>query len=169
MDILGIAIPSIVALVSIFISNYLGRKAITADFKLKNLQVRYETFCIPVIKDLCSVPPDSFSLLKVASLVHAGDLYFLPKHIKSNLAYCNPKIISNYHLLLSEITSAKRFYQTGDKKYEQNAINAEMYFSKIVLVILEDSIELSRQLQLPNIAEPLISSFADHNYSYTDL
>lgn len=139
------------------------------DYKLNNKELRYEKFCIPVLLDLSSVPNNSYSLVKIANLRYAGDLRFLITHIQKNLKYCNQDIIGSYQELLSEITSAKRYYETNEKKYEQNAINAEIHFSRIILAILKDSSAIAKELELPNIAQPLLSSFADRNYSYTDL
>lgn len=139
-----------VSVASIFISNYLGRKATFEEYKFNLKKERYNSFYLPIIKHLYSFDSAhlKFNVTSYGNI--AGDTNFLTKHIRDNFEYISPKVGSlytEYQPLASRLFVNNEFALTDE---------VDIVFKQIIQQVLEEASELSKTLETPNLSQQLL-------------
>lgn len=143
-------ITILVSIASIYISNYLGRKAAFEEYKFNLKKERYNKFYLPIIKHLYSF--DSlhlkFTVMSFGNV--AGDTNYLTKHIRDNFEHVSPEIASlytKYQPLASRLFVNNEFALTDE---------VDIIFKQIIQQVLEEASTLSETLETPNLSQRLL-------------
>lgn len=161
---------AIVSILSIFMANYLGRKSSFADYKQTNKEKRYLNFYVPIIKKLYSITKGHYSL-NTFSIIN-GNFYYLTHFIVENFELASTEIAEMYQVFYPILSEGSRFYTAPEEyksTFENDAIEAEKLFTELIEQILKEAIVLSKELGLPNIAQPLLETFSEDNYYKNNL
>lgn len=164
-----IVISSIVSIVSIFISNWLGRKAVKANFQLDTKEKAYKNYYVPLMKLLISSNKESLTYYWfVASWYNApGDLIKTTDPfatlMRNNLELLPPaivKIVSEYSVATS---GASLFFGESEyrENYRHNLVRSSELFDEIIKKSLQEASILAKTLGYPNIAKPILESFVN--------
>ena len=162
---LPIIVTSIVSIVSIFISNILGRKATLSNHVLENEEKAYQKYHIPLIKWLYRHNDEFINYYGCVAVtrLHIGQKDFLNEHLKQNIELAPSNAVVHFNAYMVKSSGAEFFYkdQTKNARYEHNAIEASEKFDLIIKYSLIEASRLARKLGYPDIAEPLLKSFYD--------
>lgn len=147
-------ITPLVSILSIFISHYLGLKSNKVKFKKEMLKYRYENVYVPYILLVAKMPStlsQPISNPKVAIAI-------------------NEITLENIHLLGSDAAiCASRFYLDmldyfeycdGNPDFPDAETNINSSFIEMTQVILKEASHLSKELNLPNIAQTFYNEIA---------
>lgn len=167
MDILQIILGSSVSIISIFVSNYLGRKATKDNYRLETKDKAYKSFYVPLMKFLISSNKDSMTYYWYIATWYAAPGKFkkkddlLSKLLKSNLEHLPPKIVTLVSEYSVTTSGAQMFF--GDDgyrdNYRHNLIKASDLFDNIIKKSLLEASSISKELGYPDIAKPILESF----------
>lgn len=141
-----------VSISSIFISNYLGRKATFEEYKFELKKERYNKFYLPIIKHLYSIDSSHLKFNVVSFGNVAGDTNFLTKHIRDNFEHVSPEVASFYSKfqpLAGRLFLNKEFDLTDE---------VDVVFKQIIQQVLKEASTLSETLETPNLARELLLS-----------
>lgn len=142
-----------VSVLSIFISNFLGRRAEFKKFKLSNMEKRYYSFYVPLLKRLSTFTNERLSYYEFDLKDHDG-ITFIDFLIK-NIQYLDPESAS----LISDfaVASAKAvaFYKTDiNAANKQDAQDAEELFFTILSNTLVEAEILSKNWDFQTYQAP---------------
>ena len=164
----------VVSFASVFVSNWLGRKAAVAEMSNNQKLKRYQEFYIPFIKQLYNVKPEYWSFYGFrsntardgsSSYSELSDLMF------DKMEYMGPKLpplvvelemkaehaYSDVNLALySKFVNAPSLEKAASEVDEANYL-----FDEIVKNALRVASQLADSLSLEPIAEPLLSSYEE--------
>lgn len=162
----------VVSFVSIFVSNWLGRKAAIAEMSNNQRLKRYQEYYIPFIKQIYNVKPHYWSFYDFRnntardgsnSYSELSDLMFnkmeymgpdLPPLV-THLEIIAEDVYSDVNLALySGFQNAPSLEQAAEKVEAANDL-----FDRIVMKTLQEASQLADSLSLEPIAEPLLSSY----------
>lgn len=168
-------ISSLVSITSIFISNWLGRKATKDDFQLGTKEKAYKNYYVPLMKLLISQNKSSLTYFWIVATWYnaPGQLKKttdpLQALLNNNLELLPPnivKIVPEYSVATS---GATMFF--GDNEYRENYRHnlqeSSDFFDEIVKKSLIEASRLSKTLGYPDIAKPILESFV--NMEQTDM
>lgn len=162
----------VVSIVTLFISNYLGRKFALIEDRHKNQRKAYLECYIPLLKLLLKIPRDQISYYGI--VVHPeltnmrsirtdhffeflfSHLHYLPKGVALKL--------SDYRR--ASLNALISYSSTG--VLEQNESLAHLasdLFDEILIDMLEEAEELSVKLGYPDLAQPILEYVEKHAYS----
>lgn len=163
MDIITLIAP-IVSVLSIFISNYLGRATNRQNHKYANAERTYSIFYIPLIKWLAPTNKNSMSYFWTIAMLRVGPTQkpdWLINHLTKNLEFALPYVASLYQDYMVETGGAEAFYSFDGfrENYRKNASKASELFDKIVIASLEEASILSKKLGYPDTAKPILELF----------
>lgn len=164
----------VVSFVSVFVSNWLGRKAAIAEMSNNQKLKRYQEYYIPFIKQIYNVKPRYWSFYdfrnntaRDGSNSYSGlsDLMFskmeymgsdLPPLV-TRLEMISEKAYSNVNLALySGFQNAPTLEQAAEKVEVANKL-----FDQIVTKTLREASQLANSLSLEPISDPLLSSYKE--------
>ncbi|API89444.1 hypothetical protein BKP56_09335 [Marinilactibacillus sp. 15R] len=167
MDIIQIVLGSTVSIISIFISNYLGRKATKNNYQLETKDKAYKSFYVPLMKFLISANKDSMIYYWYIASWYAAPGKFkkssdlLSDLLRSNLEVLPPKVVTLVSEYSTSTSGAQMFF--GDdgyrENYRHNLIKASELFDTIVRQSLQEASLISKELGYPDIAKPILESF----------
>lgn len=157
-------IAPVVSIVSIFVSNYLGRTMNMHNHKYANAEKTYSTFYIPLIKWLAPTNQDAMSYFWKISMIRLGPTKqpdWLKAHLTRNLEFALPSVVSKYQDYMVKTGGAEFFYNPEGfrENYRQNAIEASKLFDLIITESLKEASTLSEKLGYPNTAKPILEIF----------
>lgn len=157
-------ITPLVSILSIFISNWLGRRAVRDDYRLKTKEKAYRTFYIPLMKLLLQANQDYMTYYWfVASNYMTDKQYIDPfnRLLTNNLEYLSPLVIPHVHNYSIKTNNAKLFFNNGQYRYEyeDSLVDASDEFDIIIKLALEQARLLARELGYPDIAAPILEAF----------
>lgn len=175
-------ISTITAIVSIFLSNYLGRKATESQNKNAMLKERYMNFYVPIMKRMYTFNPKMFELgnlpgnmvfmdvvktdvpeefQDIAGKTESRQVNWVEEFIRENIQYATPDLLEIYyaHFRIRE-KSPEYDHWTTDLSERKNKMHEydDLMFEhnrKLILQILEEAQLISATLELPNISKPL--------------
>lgn len=139
----------IVPIISIFRSNYLGRRYAEKANIRKEMMNRYEKAYVPFIKKLYSGHMFSDELLSSGSIESKGIFLDL---ITNNLHLYGPSVVSVYPQLYDAFLDLLEF-ENGDMQYSSALSNYKSAFSKITASMLLEASMLEAELKLPGLAQ----------------
>lgn len=164
----------LVSFISVFVSNWLGRKAAVAEMGNNQRLKRYQEYYIPFIKQIYNVKPYYWSFYDFRnntaldgsnSYSELSDLMFnkmeymgpdLPPLV-THLEIIAEDVYSDVNLALySGFQNAPSLEQAAEKVEIANDL-----FDKIVVETLQEATQLAKELKLEPIAKPLLSSYLD--------
>lgn len=170
-----IMISSIVSITSIFISNWLGRKATKDNFQLETKDKAYKNYYIPLMKLLISQNKNSLTYYWIVAA-----WYNAPEPLKKSTDPLKILLTTNLELLPPNIVKIVPEYSVatsgaalffGDNEYRenyrQNLQESSDFFDEIIKKSLTEASRLSKQLGYPDIAKPILGSFV--NMEQTDM
>ncbi len=162
----------LVSFISVFVSNWLGRKAAVAEMGNNQRLKRYQEYYIPFIKQIYNVKPYYWSFYDFRnntaldgsnSYSELSDLMFnkmeymgpdLPPLV-THLEIIAEDVYSDVNLALySGFQNAPSLEQAAEKVEIANDL-----FDRIVMKTLQEASQLADSLSLEPIAEPLLSSY----------
>ena len=162
----------LVSFISVFVSNWLGRKAAVAEMGNNQRLKRYQEYYIPFIKQIYNVKPYYWSFYDFRnntaldgsnSYSELSDLMFnkmeymgpdLPPLV-TRLEIIAEDVYSDVNLALySGFRNAPSLEHAAEKVEIANDL-----FDRIVMKTLQEASQLADSLSLEPIAEPLLSSY----------
>lgn len=162
----------LVSFISVFVSNWLGRKAAVAEMGNNQRLKRYQEYYIPFIKQIYNVKPYYWSFYDFRnntaldgsnSYSELSDLMFnkmeymgpdLPPLV-TRLEIIAEDVYSDVNLALySGFRNAHSLEHAAEKVEIANDL-----FDRIVMKTLQEASQLADSLSLEPIAEPLLSSY----------
>ncbi|WP_414838448.1 hypothetical protein [Carnobacterium sp. TMP28] len=164
-----ILISSIVSITSIFISNWLGRKAVKDNFQLETKDKAYKNYYVPLMKLLISANKDNLTYYWFVAAwynapgEHKKNTDPFSTLLKGNLELLPPsivKIIPEYNVSTS---GAAMFFGENEyrENYRHNLIKSSDLFDEIIRKSLQEASKLAKTLGYPDIAAPILESFVD--------
>lgn len=164
-----IFLSPLISVLSIFISNWLGRKSESRRYQLEIIDKSYKNYYIPLIKFLVTTNEESRTYYWLIAVLYDAPKPFkqnidpLNKLLNKNLEYLPPNIVtlvSRY----STVTSESRLF-FGDEgyreNYRKNLIEASDLFDKIIKASLKEASSISSKLGYPDISKPILESFVN--------
>ncbi len=165
LDSLPIVITSVVSIVSIFISNILGRKATLSNHVLENEEKSYQNYYVPLIKWLYRHNDEyiNYYWCIAVSRLHIKQNDFLNDHLKQHIELAPTDAVIHFNSYMVKSSGAEFFYkdQVKNAQYEKNAIEASEKFDLIIKSSLKEASKLAKKLGYPDIAAPLLKSCCD--------
>ena len=139
---------------SIYISYLLGKRQAKIKYYDEVKEERYLSLYVPYIR----------------KLYMGSDLFFSSTYFTSSLSQSFIEVLEqNIHFMGEKSLSYyQKFYRSyldllesedGNEKYIQAPVISRKLFIEITISILEEALELSAQLKMPPIAQPLLSKF----------
>lgn len=160
-------VPSIISVISIFISNALGVKSSKLNKQLQTQEDSYLHYHIPLIQWISKYNPNTWSyfyLTVVPTLNHLEE-EFLLKHILQNIQYA-PKDVAQLYPIYFDLGGNFDFYiksspNFGTSKAEEDTIRCAKIFDKIIINSLKEASRLAIALGYPDTAEPILKAFLE--------
>lgn len=147
MDELQIRLSYLIPVVSIFVSHYLGIRAVSKQTKGVRQQLRYETAYVPFIQsmyrgymfDLQNIPADS-----------KGRGYFLDL-LSNNMQYYGPQVLNAYPRFYQAFLEVLK-YDSDNPAYAFALNNYHREFQNVANALLREASILEHELELPGLA-----------------
>lgn len=139
----------IVPIISIFLSNYLGRRYTEKANIRKEMMNRYETAYVPFLKKLYAGHMFSDELLKSGAISSKGIFFNL---ISQNLHLYGLSVVRVYPRLYDAFLDLLEF-ENGNLKYHSAVSEYQNVFSEITTWILLEASMLESELKLPGLAQ----------------
>lgn len=166
---LPIAFSPLISVVSIFISNWLGRKSESRKYQLETTDAAYNNYYIPLMKILVSANESNLTYYWFIAV-----LYSAPEPVKSSSDFLKQLLNTNLQYLPSQLikkipkynvaTSGAQLYFGDDgyrENYRHNLITASDLFDEIIEISLREASLTAKRLGYPDIAKPILESFLD--------
>ena len=160
-------IGPLISVISIFISNWLGRKSVKSNYQLETKDKAYSEFYIPLMKKLTSANKNSMTYYTYIAIWYGAPEGFkknkdeFSQLLRTNLEYLPPKIIKLVPEYMTATSGAQLFF--GDEGYRENyravLIEASNLFDKIIKISLKEASKISKELGYPDIALPILELF----------
>lgn len=163
MEWIAIIITSVVSIVSIFLSNYLGVKSSQAKTKYETQRQAYLDLYVPFTKWILSAREGYacyYFLVAVSRKdINASDN--LEKMIKNHFEILPKDSAIKCQHYCMESSNAELFYsdRDGHLKYEDHAKNASNLFDQIVPELLEEGSRLANKLGYPDIPDEALKVY----------
>lgn len=173
-------ISTVTAIVSIFLSNYLGRITTRKNNQRDMKVARYRDFYVPIMAKLYKFNPQIFfkggmagniaftqvidepidkEFQDIAGKTRQLSKNWLHEYIRSNLQYATPEVLEIYYSSFPiHFTSPKYSFSNSAEKNMYSAYEQRVYANNrdLTVQILKEASQISKEIQLPNIAEPLL-------------
>lgn len=173
----------IVSIVSVFLSNWLGQRAVIAKSSNEQKLKRYQNYYVPFMKFLYKTKPEYWNFYDLRTArnenLDGSAIYELSQLMSNNLEYMGkdlPPLIAHFNLIADErysdigVTLNSKFVNApslDDTVKGVKEVNA--LFDKIVVETLQEATQLARTLSLEPISEPLLASYLDEKRRRTGL
>lgn len=158
------ALTIIVSVSSIFISNYLGRASVKLNLKMEVKKKCYYRYYLELIKKFYAFSSPEKITYKMFIQTKPDEKLHFVRFLMDNIEYLTPEIASllpNFFDLSSDYAiQIANQTDVSDADAQEVAQKAETLFKKIILLSFEEGQRLSKELFLPDIAEPLLELFA---------
>lgn len=162
-----IFLSPLISVLSIFISNWLGRKSESRRYRLDMIDKSYQSYYIPLIKFLISANEENLTYYwLIASWYNAPQPVrkttdALNVLVSKNLEFLPPKIVSLVPKYKVATLGAQLFFGEEEyrENYRHNLIEASDLFDEIIEISLKEADLISSKLGYPNIAKPILESF----------
>lgn len=165
-NIIQLVVGSLITVISIFISNWLGRKSTKHDYQLETKNKAYQEFYIPLIKLLINGNKESMTYFwYVALFYQAPEEIRSDDHfntlVKNNIQYLPPQVVPYIQRYSLESHGAQLFFREDgyDEDYKHHLVNASDLFDTIIKLSLQEASLLARELGYPDIAMPILETF----------
>lgn len=157
MDELQIWLSYLIPIGSIFVSHYLGIRAVSKQTKGVRQQLRYETAYVPFIQsmyrgymfDLQNIPTDS-----------KDRGYFLDL-LSNNMQYYGPQVLNAYPRFYQAFLEVLK-YDSGNPAYTFALNNYRHEFQNVANALLREASILEHELELPGLATTFLQFHVDH-------
>lgn len=165
-DLLILLVPSVVSIISIFISNYLG--VISSNFKnqISIQEKTYNEYHIPLIQWLLQHNKDSWNYARLIAMpnIMQKEPDFILSHISKNISYAPSKAVELYSdyfdLFMSDNYYSFSSASFDNPKVEKEVILKSDIFDQIIIESLKEASILSNKLGYPDIARPVLDNFS---------
>lgn len=173
----------IVSIVSIFLSNWLGQRAVIAKASKEQKLKRYHNYYVPFMKFLYKTKPKYWNFYDLRSSLdeklEGSAIYELSQLMSNNMEYMGkdlPLLIARFNLIAdkrySEISLAldSKFLNAPSLDDAVKGVQeVNDLFDQIVVETLQEATQLAKTLSLEPISEPLLASYLDEKRNRTEL
>lgn len=160
-------LPSVISVISIFISNYLGNKSTSSEHKLNVQEDTYRKYHIPIIQWLSRTNSTmwNYAYLIAIPVSNTSNLAseFILTHVSQNIEYAPKEVVTAYSEYLQRAGNYE-FYvyyapNGNDPELEKSAREISKLFDQIIVASLREAKRLSNTLGYPDIAEPVLKTY----------
>lgn len=178
-------LSTVTAIASIFLSNYLGKKAAADTHHRDMLLERYRVFYVPIMTRMYSFNPQILSMKGLPGNMPFMDFVeepipdefqdiegktrqvsknWLHEFIKTHLQYVTPEAIEIYydHFPIKASSPTIKFNGANQiSKETMKEYEARVYINNrnLIVQILKEAEKISIEVELPDIAAPLLSRY----------
>lgn len=162
-------IGPLISVLSIFISNWLGRKSVKNNYQLETKDKAYSELYVPLMRILISSSKDSMTYYWYVAIWYGAPTGFKKKGddilslLRSNLEFLPPKIINLLPEYSGATSGAQMFFSENGyrENYRAQLIKASDLFDKIIKISLQEAKSISKELGYPDIASEILKSFEE--------
>lgn len=156
-----------VSVISIFISNWLGRLSEKSKYRQLTLEKTYLNYYVPLMKFLATVNKESMTFYWMVAAWYLGpessksNAKLLSNLLRTNIELLPPKIVMKISKFSGAVSGTEMFFGEGEyrENYRHNLIEGSELFDEIIIESLKEASTISKKLGYPNIAKPLLESF----------
>lgn len=173
----------VVSIISVFLSNWLGQKAVIAKTSEEQKLKRYQSYYVPFMKFFYKTRPQYWNFYDLRSALNekrdGSAIYELSQLMSNNLEYMGkdlPPLIARFNLIAdtrySDISLAldSKFLNAPSLDDAVKGVQeVNDLFDQIVVETLQEATQLAKTLSLEPISEPLLASYLDEKRNRTEL
>lgn len=161
-------LPSVISVISIFISNYLGNKSTSSEHKLNVQEDTYWKYHIPIIQWLSRTNSTmwNYAYLIAIPVSNTSNLAseFILTHVSQNIEYAPKEVVTAYSEYLQRASNYEFYVRFNElaglgTPVENSAQEIADLFDKIIVASLTEAKKLSNTLGYPDIAEPVLKTY----------